>query len=164
MPYQRTWLVARYDSLVGKIIKACKFQNNRAAADLLGNLLHEIMPELPKETVVVPIPTIAPHVRVRGYDQTYLIARRLAKEQDIQLQRLLVRKNNTVQLGASHAQRDIQASKAFEVRQSINPNKIYLLVDDVVTTGATIKHAALALQSAGAVDIWVAALAKQSLN
>jgi predicted amidophosphoribosyltransferase len=50
------------------------------------------------------------------------------------------------------------------VTRNINEDACYLLVDDVVTTGATIKYAAKALKDAGAGDVWVAAIARQPLH
>ena len=69
-----------------------------------------------------------------------------------------------MQRGATAAQRRQQARKAFRVEGVIDPDSIYLLVDDVVTTGATIREASKQLREAGAKEVWVAVLARETLD
>lgn len=160
VPYKRAYVTGSYKGVVGRIIKKLKYDNAKAAATILGDLLDEVLPDLPSEVVIVPVPTLASHVRIRGYDQTYLIAKRLAIRRRLKIMRPLVRLNKTTQHGSSRQQRLRQAKSAFGVNCSLDSDKIYLLVDDVVTTGATIKYATLALIEAGAKVVWVAALAR----
>jgi len=58
----------------------------------------------------------------------------------------------------------IQALSAFGIHGSVDPRATYLIIDDIVTTGATIEYAALLLKEAGAKTIWVAAIARQPLD
>jgi predicted amidophosphoribosyltransferase len=60
--------------------------------------------------------------------------------------------------------RQIQASRAFGVRGALQEDAVYLLVDDVVTTGATFHHGTKALFEAGAGVVWAAAIARQPLD
>ncbi|MNH40046.1 DNA utilization protein GntX [compost metagenome] len=69
----------------------------------------------------------------------------------------------TKQRDANRAVRAAQAKRAFKARSSTDSH-CYLLIDDVVTTGATIKYAAKALRDAGAKDVWVAAIARQPFH
>lgn len=164
VPYRRAWSVAPYDGAIGEIIKSCKFTNNWAATGLLGDLINNVLPSLPPNVIIVPIPTVSSHVRVRGYDQTYMVACRLARRRHLQLARPLVRLTGATQHGASRRQRIQQARVAFGVRTTLDPEKIYLLVDDVVTTGATMYYAAQTLKAAGAKEVWSAALARHNLK
>jgi competence protein ComFC len=77
---------------------------------------------------------------------------------------LLYRVSNTKQRDATRKKRMAQAKVAFAFKGVINEDTNYLLVDDVVTTGATIYYAAETLRMAGARHIWVAAIARQTLD
>jgi len=67
-------------------------------------------------------------------------------------------------LGATKRAREIQAAAAFAARGSIDTDQPYLLIDDVYTTGATIRHAAQQLVDAGASAVWVAVICRQPLD
>jgi predicted amidophosphoribosyltransferase len=112
----------------------------------------------------VPIPTITPHIRERGYDHTLLVARFVAHKRKLPLTPLLSRQTNTMQRGASKSLRRKQAAHAFMLRGYIDPSLTYLLLDDIVTTGATLDAAAKMLKEAGAKHVWVAAVAYQTLD
>lgn len=125
-------------------------------------MLLETLPDLPPDTVVVPIPTITAHVRQRGYDHTLLMARYIAKRRQLQVEPLLRRVDSSVQHRANRQQRLLQARGAFEAtKSSLDASRPYLIIDDVVTTGATVHYAAQALRKAGARHVWVAAVARQ---
>jgi len=146
------------------LIDHFKFERAKAAYKVAADLLLETIPELPAETIIVPIPTVRAHIRERGYDHTFLVAKRIAKQRHLKLSPVLKRKTATEQKGTDAKERDRQAKSAFRVEGSLQPSIPYLLIDDVVTTGSTLRYGAKALQRAGARDIWVAALAKQPLD
>lgn len=122
------------------------------------------LPELPAETVVVPIPTVRAHIRQRGYDHALLLARYIAQERNLACAQPLERRTATTQRGVDRKARRIQAEAAFRVSTGLQPDVPYLLIDDVVTTGATLRYGAKALKSAGATTVWAAAVARQPLN
>jgi ComF family protein len=111
----------------------------------------ESVPYLTEETIIVPVPTATLRVRLRGYDHAWLLAKNLGKYLDRPSQRLLSRYGHTRQVGAGRAKRQEQLSGAFYPR---NPKAIkgarVLLVDDILTTGATIEECARTLKKAGA--------------
>jgi ComF family protein len=164
VPYVKAWCVGMHTESLRHLVKQYKFDYAKAAAKVLTELLLTRVSELPAATVIVPVPTVSAHIRARGYDHIGLIARRFAKKRRLRLQPVLERVGSDKQRGAGRAQRIAQAKKAFRVRSALDPSVPYLLIDDVVTTGATIKYAALALQQAGAREIWVAAIARQPLD
>jgi len=147
-----------------RLINAYKFGNAKAAYRPLTQLLHERLPELPANTVVVPVPTVSVHIRQRGYDHMALIARRFAAQRHIPMSAILRRATSTKQRDASRSQRIAQAKVAFDCPAQLDSDKIYFLLDDVITTGATIRYAAQKLRDAGASDIWVAAVSRQPLD
>ena len=163
-PYERAWVVGERSGVLQRLIGLYKFERARAAYKPLADMLSEVLPELPSNTVIVPVPTISSHIRERGYDHMLLISRRIARQKGLSLKRLLIRTVNTKQHQASAAKREAQSRVAFAVKGNIDPNVPYLLVDDVVTTGSTIKYAARTLRRAGAKHVWVAIIARQTLD
>lgn len=147
-----------------RLIGQYKFQYAKSAYRDIGMLVDGRLPDLPDATVIVPVPTVGSHVRERGYDHTLLIARHIAKKRKLPLRQLIERRTNTKQRDATRSVRISQAKQAFEVNVPADHNVPYLIVDDVVTTGATVQYAAQALWDAGARIIWVAVVARQPLD
>jgi ComF family protein len=164
LPYEKAWCVGERSGSLEALINNYKFENARAAHLSLADLLHTTLPILPPEVIIVPVPTVSSHIRQRGYDHTWLVAARLAKLRGHTVQSLIERQTSTKQRGVNRRQRMKQAKEAFTVRKLINPTLPYLLVDDVVTTGATLHYAARALRDAGATIVWVAVVARQPLD
>lgn len=122
-----------------------------------------------RQIVLVPLPTIRKHIRERGFDHTlrlcFELEEFLQKRFDdlgvsVEYQSLLVRKNKTVQVGKEKKERVKQAEKAYGIREGIKiENKtLYILVDDVTTTGASLLAAKKILQ---ADQVWAAVLMKE---
>ena len=103
-------------------------------------------------------PTTAAHRRARGFDQAETLARSTARALGVRPAKLLRRIGSAVQSGASRQSR--LAGPRFEGRAPARGRRI-LLVDDVVTTGATLRAATAALMDAGAVVVHVAACARR---
>lgn len=164
VPYDRAWCVAPRQDHLQRLIGNFKFTNARAAYIPLAGLLDARLPQLPPGTAIVPVPTIASHVRQRGYDHTLLIAKRFANGRGLTVDMSLRRATNTMQRGVGARQRTQQAKRAFACPTDLNPEVTYLLIDDVVTTGATVKYAAKALRDAGAQHVWVATISRQPLD
>jgi ComF family protein len=164
VPYERAWCVGERQEALRRLIDAYKFYNAKAASRTLADLLDATLPELPASTVIVPVPTVSSHIRERGYDHMALIAKALARRRGLAVDFSLTRKTRTKQRDAGRRQRIKQAKEAFECRQSLAGHKTYLLIDDVVTTGSTVKYAAKTLRDAGAEHIWVVAISRQTLD
>lgn len=122
-----------------------------------------------RQIVLVPLPTIRKHIRERGFDHTlrlcFELENFLQKRLDdfgisAEYQSLLVRKNKTVQVGKEKKERVKQAEKAYGIREGVEiENKtLYILVDDVTTTGASLAAAKKILQ---ADRVWAAVLMKE---
>lgn len=147
-----------------KLIDGYKFANARAAYRPLAELLHERLPVLPGSVVIVPVPTVSAHIRQRGYDHMLLIARRFGRLRKLPVSTVLRRVTSTRQRDAGRAQRITQAKVAFQCFEQLNPTVTYLLLDDVMTTGATMRYAAKALRDAGAETVWIASVSRQPLD
>lgn len=164
VPFQRAWIAAKRTGVVKQVIDTYKFAAARQAHRPLGAMLHATVADVPAGTVVTWIPTVPAHARRRSFDHARLLAKRFAHLRGLQVKSLLGRNTNAVQTGASRKQRQAQASQAFYCRRQLAADVPYLIIDDTVTTGATLAAAAAQLKYAGARTIWVAALARQSLE
>lgn len=161
---KNAWIVGERRGTLQRLIGGYKFQNMKAAAKDLAGLLDTCLPALAKDVVFVPIPTAPAHIRERGYDHTLLLTKYLAHMRNLPIERVIARRNVETQHHANRADRIKQAVTAFRLQGSIDPAKHYIIVDDVITTGATIDFASQLLADAGATNISVAALALQPLD
>ncbi len=106
--------------------------------------------------VVTWAPTSTSRRRRRGFDQAAVIARYVARELGVPCRRLLVRETRAAQTGRSRVAR--LAGPRFRALDTRRPRRV-LVVDDVVTTGATLRAAAHALTASGWGDVTLAAAA-----
>lgn len=117
--------------------------------------------------LVMPIPLHKKRLRERGFNQSELLASLIAKSLAVKtLPNVLVRKRNTIsQMTLNRKERLINVQDAFECLdpEQISEKRI-LIVDDVLTTGATIKEAALTLRKAGCSSVGALVLAKEELT
>lgn len=114
-----------------------------------------------KEWVVVPIPLHPSKFASRGFNQADLLARRLAKYLAVTYRPKWLRRVRATetQTELTRIYRQANVYKAFMARADLRGKKI-LLVDDVMTTGATLEAAAQALKDAGARQIWGVVVAR----
>ena len=108
--------------------------------------------------VVTWVPTTARRRHRRGYDQAEILARATARRLRLPSRRILVKLGNTSQTGRSRRERmgDPPRFAARKARRSLN----VLVVDDVVTTGSTLRSAESALRHAGYREVTLIALAR----
>ena len=148
-----------YEGIARRLILNLKYRNRRQVVSVLVELLAQrVMQRIPNIGAVCDVVTWAPtstaRVRRRGHDQAELLARRLARVLDVPCRRLLIKTSTNVQTGASREER-LQGS-VFSARK-LGVNSHVMVVDDVVTTGTTLRCAANALRKAGAHQVtWVA--------
>lgn len=94
-----------------------------------------------------------------------MLAAYVARKLQLTLQFILKRAKNATQRNFNHTKRIAQAKQAFQADSAkVITDWSYLIIDDVVTTGATMPHAALALRQAGACEVWAAIIAPQPLD
>ncbi len=141
-------------------VGALKYRRRRAVAEALGVLLAERYP-FASDVVLVPVPLHVARLRSRGFNQALLLARVLGRRRGIEIApRVLARIRETdAQTGLSAADRRRNLRGAFVVRRrDLVRGRPIVLVDDVLTTGATADACTRALLAAGArrVDVYTA--------
>jgi competence protein ComFC len=115
--------------------------------------------------VLVSVPITKNREKGRGYNQSEILAKKLAKKFDLKLLNCLVRvKETRSQVGLNKKERRENISGAFMLNS--NPfssvrNQTIILVDDVLTSGATMSEAAKVLKRAGAKSVWALSFAKE---
>lgn len=136
-------------------VQRLKYDGRWPVADTLGALLAERYP-FPRSALIVPVPLHRTRLRERGFNQAVLLARRLARERGLAVAcRALVRTRATHgQPGLSAAARRRNLAAAFALRAGADVrDRHVVLVDDVLTTGATADACATVLYAAGATRV-----------
>lgn len=129
----------------------------RAAAPALLHLLDVAGP-----AVLVPVPVHPARLRQRGYNQAALLAGALAAEARLPLSDLLIRTRATTrQHGLTRAARLHNLRGAFAVRRGRRIPDSVILIDDILTTAATLESCAVVLRSAGVTSVFGLAIARE---
>ncbi|SIQ34159.1 ComF family protein [Solilutibacter tolerans] len=153
-----------YAAPLDRLLPMFKFHQSMAAGRLAVGLMAETLLQAAlaaRDAALVPIPLHRQRLRQRGYDQALELARPLARQLQLRLAPdLLARPKVTgAQSRLDKVARQRNLSGAFVVNQAgIVPPHV-ILIDDVMTTGATLESAAQALRAAGVakVEAWVCA-------
>lgn len=150
------WVVGERDGVMKQMVHRYKFKGARFMSWELAELMSEVIPCLNEEMVIVSLPTIERHIRERSFDHAGRLAEDLAKMRGWKREKLLERWENRVQMGADAVTRKKQAQKAYRIKEGvkIDAGKSYLLLDDVLTTGASIASGAFQLRRAGAKKVY----------
>ncbi len=152
-----------YAHPLDRLLPRFNFHGDLAAGRLLAQLMVEACASLPRPDVVVPVPLHRSRLRTRGYDQALELARPLARALGLPLQAAaLPRWRCTApqsELSALARHRNVRDAFRVRVRERGALPVHVVLVDDVMTTGATLHAAARALRRAGVarVDAWLCA-------
>ena len=150
-----------YAAPLDRLLPRFKFHRDLAAGGLLSQLMAEVATELPRPEALVPLPLHRARLRRRGYDQALELARPLARALDLPLRDDLLRRVRATapqsELSAGARSRNVR--RAFAVKPDAPLPAHVTLIDDVMTTGATLRAAAEALKRTGVqrVDAWVCA-------
>ena len=150
-----------YEFPLDAALKALKFKRRLYYAPAFAELLCDAMPFLPQDIdALLPVPLHWRRVAFRGFNQALEISSEIRRRYRLPLVTGVVRRHATrPQSGLSAAERRSNVRHAFSVRRRLTARHI-LIVDDVVTTGATTRQLGRILLRNGAEKVSVLAVAK----
>lgn len=145
------WSAAPHEGTARGLVIALKFRRLLPAAGIAAEAIAGRMPaDMLEGSVLVPVPAAPMRMRMRGFDPAAELTRGLARRTRAELAAVLRRRGGGRQRGRSRRERLLRAPVVDAVRAS-PPRAV--LVDDVVTTGATLSSCAAALRGAGAREV-----------
>jgi ComF family protein len=142
-----------YRNPLRKAIRRLKYSRDIALGDALASHLIALVEQKHiNADVIIPVPLAPIRQRERGYNQAALLARPLALALGLPYQASSIERTRETlsQVGLTLDERRRNVAGAFSACSSRVSSKAVLLVDDVLTTGATLDAAAAALRQAGA--------------
>lgn len=158
---EHVWMFTSYKDTPKSVLWAYKFHQQRAAALPVAECTEQTLPYFAESPLVTFVPTATRHRRQRGFDHAELLAKELARLRGWHYAPLLSRVSQVQQKGATRLQRKEQLKNVFVAHnRSLIKDAHVLLVDDVVTTGATLEACARVLKKAGAARVDAAVFAR----
>lgn len=146
----RAWSSAPHQGVARELVTALKFRRLLPVAATMADRIAWLAPADLLSGTIVPVPTAPLRTMARGFDPAAEIATALAEDTGLQLDTCLSRRGGGRQLGRRRAQR-IGHPPIIQTRGAV-PRSV-LLIDDVLTTGATLSACAQALRAAGVIRI-----------
>lgn len=158
--YDATVAALAYRFPADVLVQALKFHGELALAPLLAGFLAGRIPPGETATLVLPVPLSGERLRSRGYNQALEIARHVARAVGARLAPELCERlrDTPAQTGLAWAERASNVRGAFRAPHALEGASVAVL-DDVMTTGATLDEVAATLKRAGAARVvnWVVA-------
>jgi ComF family protein len=151
-----------YDERIQAAVHALKYRRQRRVARSLGEVLarHLKANPLPGDALIA-VPLHKERLLERGFNQAELLAQAVAQHTSLPLAGGLARQRDTGhQARLSRLERQQNIADAFAWRAKTAPPRRVLLVDDVLTTGATLAACAVALRAAGTQEVRAVAVAR----
>ncbi len=167
--YDKVRTVALYDDTARALVHKLKYHDRTDLARSMGQWMvragQEFFNDDPDQLVVVPVPLHPQRLISRRYNQSALLAKEIAEQQNVSyLHDCLKRRRATrQQVGLSDSERAANVRGAFRVPAPLKgeiAGKTIILIDDVMTTGATMQACARVLRRAGAAQIFVIVFAR----
>jgi ComF family protein len=164
--YDRARAVARYSETMRDLIQSFKYRDRQEGLSLFGRWLARAGAELLTDAdVIVPVPLYRSRLWWRRFNQSALLSQQLSKRSGVPHDCFILKRvRRTVsQVGLSAEQRKRNVAGAFQVdpaRAAELAGQKVVVVDDVITTGATVEACARVLRRAKAARVDVLALAR----
>jgi predicted amidophosphoribosyltransferase len=146
----RAWSSAPHEGVARDLVAALKFRRLLPVADLMADRIQWLAPGTLLSGTIVPVPTARLRSIARGFDPAAEIAQALAARTDLPISACLIRRGGGRQVGKRRAER-IGHPPLIQLKGQA-PRSV-LLIDDVLTTGATLSSCAQAVRTAGSVRI-----------
>jgi competence protein ComFC len=167
-----------YKSVVGKAIRSLKYKFATDIAKELSEIIISHSPislttQIPPNSLLVPIPMHWKRKNWRGFNQTEVIGEQVSNKLGLGYQPNILQriKQPKAQEGLKKEERLSNVSNVFSLNLKssilseacnsvVNPKSIYILFDDVLTTGSTLSEAGKVLKKAGAQKVWAITIAR----
>lgn len=157
------WAPVTYEGPARALVRGLKFRGAKGLAEpLAAQIVANAPPRLLEApAALVPVPLHPARARRRGYNQAALLARAVAARTELEVADCLLRggRAGARQMGRGRAQRLLGIEGSVRARPGLRPPRDVVLVDDVATTGATLRACAVALREAGAARVAAVAYA-----
>jgi len=156
--------LGQYVDPLSEIVRFFKYRKFRKLGPVLAEKLlvsYKRLPDKIKIDVIVPIPLHSYRLKMRGYNQSLILADTIGERLNIPVIRdgLIKIRHNKYQKSLDPIQRERNVENVYEIGDAQIANKKIMLVDDVITTGATLREARRVLQKAGGRVILAAVIA-----
>lgn len=167
LPFERCITPLYYDGAVPHLVKGLKFHHNLAYGRLLGLIMAEHLAKIwsdgsntTRPCCIIPVPLHRSRLRERGFNQAQELAKAVCKRLNIPLDNKSCLRTRVTpqQTGLSQQQRRHNLRGAFTFNRSLPP--YVAIVDDVITTAATVSELAIALKQVGVLRVEAWALAR----
>ncbi|MCY4402092.1 MAG: ComF family protein [Candidatus Poribacteria bacterium] len=164
--YGKLRTIGIYDGTLQQLIHLYKFEKRTSLVKHLVQLIFKHLPEdlpIDEYDYILPIPIHKKRLRERGFNQTTLLAEHISKKSNNPILRdaLIREKNTSPQSGLDREARQTNIIGAFSLRKSeAICNRKILVLDDVFTTGATVREAVKVLWNADPIEVDVLTLAR----
>jgi ComF family protein len=158
-PFARARAAVAYEGLARRFVLGLKFQDRQDQASWMAEWMLRAAPELVADAdIITPVPLHWRRFIARRFNQSAVLAKAMADQCGKPFApEVLVRTRSTqTQRGLTAPERDANVGRAFAVPEAVRiavAGRRVLLVDDVITTGATLKACTLALKKAGAAEV-----------
>ncbi len=150
---------AFYGGYVKEMVLKLKFHRLRSVAEVAAGLILRQLPVDLGVDMVTSVPVSPRRYRERGYNQSELVAKLVARQLGLPYRQTLGRETSVHQLGLGRRERFEQIAGVFFPLRRLEGRRV-LVVDDVITTGATLSECASTLVGAGADRVWGAVIAR----
>jgi ComF family protein len=162
--FSRVHAACRYQGSIKDAVHRLKYRNQLALAKPLGMMLVDTIRNSAPECsldCIVPVPLHPQRLKHRGYNQAVEISRPLTRQLGLPMETGLLQRSRRTppQQGLSAAQRSRNVRKAFALAGQVGGSRI-LLVDDIMTTGETVRECCRTLMQGGAAEVQVAVVGR----
>ena len=161
--FKNLTVIGMYSGLLKSLIYNYKYEGIKEYSVPFANLLSDkLKNEYKKFDIITSVPLHEERIKKRGFNQSELLGKSMAKNLKKQYVEAFLRiKNTKPQFSLSSKEREENLKNAFILNQSINiKNKNVLIVDDIFTTGTTLQEASKLLLDNKANEIYLAAIAR----
>jgi predicted amidophosphoribosyltransferase len=143
----RAWSSAPHEDVARQLVAALKFRRLLPVVELMAERIQWLAPAHMLSGTIVPVPSTPARLRGRGFEPAGELAVALAERLEAPIERCLLRRGTGRQVGRRRVER---LAHPPDIRARGRAPRSALLVDDVLTTGATLTACARALRAAGA--------------